>query len=214
MKYRLALFDFDGTVIDSAEGITDSVLYALKKAGIEENDREKLRAFIGPPLFDSFKRFYGVSDADAQKLVDYYREFYGPEGHKRCSVYEGIPGLLSALRANGVITAVASAKPEEFVKRIIVEKDLTDGFDIVKGITFGYNGSDKTGVLLDAIALAGGPPADSVVMIGDRCYDVDAGKRLGVHTIGVLYGFGTREELENSGAEYIAETVADIAGLM
>ena len=214
MKYSLALFDFDGTIIDSAQGIIDSVLYALHKFGIQETDRERLRAFIGPPLFESFRDFYGVSDDVATGLVSAYREFYGPEGHKRCHVYDGIPELLRELRNAGVITAVASAKPEDFVKKIVVEQGISEGFDIVKGNTFTNTDPDKTGILLDAIAMAGDIPKDEIVMIGDRHFDIDAGKALGVHTIGVAYGFGSLEELKACDSEFIAEDVSELRNLL
>ena len=210
MNLKLALFDFDGTIIDSAEGITDSVLYALEKEGIHETDREKIRVFIGPPLFESFKKYYGADDEKALRLVNFYREFYGPTGHKRCSVYEGIPELLQSLKNRGIITAVASAKPENFVKNIVDEKNLSELFDFVKGITLENTSSDKTATLLEAIRLSGVTNPDEIVMIGDRCYDIDAGKKLGVNTVGVLYGFGDREELEASKADFIAEEVSDI----
>jgi|LSQX01.1.fsa_nt_gb phosphoglycolate phosphatase len=210
---KLALFDFDGTIIDSAEGIVDSVLYALSKIGIVETDREKLLSFIGPPLFKSFKKHYNADDDTAHRLVALYREFYAPTGYKRCSVYDGIPELLAKYKDKGIINAVASAKPEIYVKEIIKEKGLDRLFDVAKGISLKYISSDKIPVLQAAIDESGITDKDEIIMIGDRKFDIEAARKLGIKSIGVTYGFGTREELEEAKADIIVDTVEELSGL-
>ena len=117
-KYEIFLFDLDGTITDSALGITNSVMYALKKFGIEETDRTKLYKFIGPPLTESFEKFYGFTKEQSLDGVKYYREYYAVKGIFENSVYEGLAETLESLKNEGYILAVATSKPEEYAKRI------------------------------------------------------------------------------------------------
>ena len=117
MEYNTFLFDLDGTLIDSSEGIINSVIYALKKFGIEETEREKLHAFIGPPLTDSFTKYYGFSEEESWKAVVAYREYYQDKGIFECKLYDGIPDVLKAVKQAGKKALVVTSKPEVYAKQ-------------------------------------------------------------------------------------------------
>ena len=208
MKYYF--FDLDGTLTDPGLGITNSVQKALLAFGIREEKREKLFPFIGPPLVDSFMGYYGFSKEKAQEAVEHYRAYFRGKGIFENEVYEGVPSLLKELKDMGKKVILATSKPEEFALRILEHFDLFSYFDDVCGATMdGVGRSEKTDVLRYALEKTGADPKESY-MIGDRKYDVLAGKELGLSAIGVLYGYGSREELVEAGADDIFETVKEL----
>lgn len=210
-KYAYILFDLDGTLTDSAEGITKSVLHALNKFGIRETDREKLTTFVGPPLTDSFMRYYGVSREDASgPLTEYYREYFSDRGWKENRVYEGIPEALKALKNGGKHLILATSKPEFFARKIMEHFDLTQYFDIIGGSTLDGKLSRKGEVIEYVIRQVGKEHTGEMVMVGDREYDVIGAKEHSLPCIGVLYGYGSREELEAAGADMICGTVEEL----
>ena len=212
--YDICFFDLDGTIIDSSPGITNSVMYALEKIGIEETEREKLYKFIGPPLTASFARFYGFDDEKSWKAVEYYREYYQDTGIFECSVYPGFEKSLKALKTAGKRLFVATSKPEVYARRIIEHFDLDQYFEYVAGMELdGGRGSkaEVIGYLIDTCRMQ---DKKRILMIGDREHDVLGAKQEGLDCMGVLYGFGNREELEKAGAVYIAGTPEDIAGII
>lgn len=212
--YDICFFDLDGTIIDSSPVITNSVMYALEKFGIEETEREKLYKFIGPPLTDSFARFYGFDDEKSWKAVEYYREYYQDTGIFECSVYPGFEKSLKALKAAGKRLFVATSKPEVYARRIIEHFDLDQYFEYVAGMELdGGRGSkaEVIGYLIDTCRMQ---DKKRILMIGDREHDVLGAKQEGLDCMGVLYGFGNREELEKAGAVYVAGTPEDIAGII
>ena len=213
-SYEYLFFDLDGTLTDPAEGITKSVAYALDKFGIHVADRSELYCFIGPTLADSFRDFYGFSDEDAMRAVGYYREYFPEKGIFDNRVYDGIPELLDALRAAGKKLVLATSKPEEFARRIMDKFDLARRFDFMCGATFDGRISKKSEVIEYAIRTAGVTDRSSVLMIGDREHDVLGARAAGVDSLGVLFGYGSREELEEAGATYIAETVEDLGKML
>ena len=208
--YDCFLFDLDGTLTDPGEGITNSVAYALKKWGIEVKDKRELYSFIGPPLSASFKKYYGFSEVDALKSVEYYREYFRERGIFENEVYCGIPALLARLKEEGKTLILATSKPEGFAKQILDHFDLTKFFDFVAGATMDETRNKKADVIAYALKMAGVTDLSRAVMIGDREQDVDGAKQTGMASIGVLYGYGDRAELEGAGATYIAETVENI----
>ena len=208
--YKYLFFDLDGTLTDSSEGITKSVEYALGKFSITVADRRDLFCFIGPPLHDSFMQFYGLSDEDAYKAVEYYREVFRVNGIYENTVYDGIPELLGRLREAGKIPILATSKPEEFSRRILDYFDMAKYFDFIAGATFDSTRITKAQVIRYALDGAGITDKSSVLMIGDRSQDVIGAHEVGIDCLGVLFGFGTRQELEEAGADHIAETVEDI----
>ncbi len=209
MRYESVFFDLDGTITESGPGILKSVQYALEKLGIHETDLSKLRVFIGPPLVYSFKTFYGLSDADARLGTRYYREYYPEKGIFDNSVYEGIPELLEKLKAAGKTVCLATGKPEPYANRIIEHYNLSSYFDLIGGSDFEETRPDKTSVIRYVLEKTG-VPKDKVVMVGDRYHDIDGAKANGIRSIGILYGYGERYELEKAGADLICPSVADL----
>ena len=213
-KYEYLFFDLDGTLTDSAEGITNCVEHALNKFGISVNDKSELRRFVGPPLVPAFMEFYGFSESDAKQAVAYYRERFKDVGIFENRVYDGIPALLASLKSKGYKSVVATSKPEQFATRIIDHFGLADCFLLVAGATFDGKISSKQEVIEHAIRSLKIENFSDILMIGDRHHDVDGAKSLGIDSLGVLYGYGNREELTEAGATYIAESVSDIEDII
>jgi phosphoglycolate phosphatase len=175
--FRYLLFDLDGTLTEPKEGITRSVQYALKAMGIDEPDLDKLVPFIGPPLVDSFMRFYGLTEDQAHQAVEKYRERFEPVGIFENRVIDGIPELLNVLKSQGKILAVASSKPEVYVRKILEKFDLMKYFDCVVGSELNGTHNDKSEVICEVkkrLAIEGREA--EMLMIGDRCYDIDGAK--------------------------------------
>lgn len=210
---KAVLFDFDGTLADSSEGIFKSLIYAFQCDGKPAPDGATLRKFIGPPIYDSFKTLFGYTDGKIDFMIEKYRERYRETGYLETKIYDGIPELLHALRENGIRVATASSKPTVFIEKILKEHGLYEYFDYVGGTQFDNISSDKSVILKNAMD-ALGVTARETVMVGDRLFDIRGAKGVGVPCIAVLYGFGSREEFEKYGAEYIVETPAEIKSLI
>ncbi len=203
-------FDLDGTLTDSADGIINSVIFAVATYGIEETDREALKAFVGPPLLESLMNRYGFSKEEAEEAVARFRVRFSSVGIFENSLYDGIPAVLEQVKARGDRVILATSKPEVFARRILDHFDLTQYFDYICGADLAENKRmEKEEVLRYALETSGADPKDSY-MIGDRKYDMESGKKLGLSTVGVLYGYGSREELDTAGADAICATVADL----
>ncbi len=207
--YNTVLFDLDGTLTNPGRGITNSVAYALNKFGIETEDKKELYKFIGPPLLDSFMKYYGFSEEEAETAIAYYREYFRDTGIFENEVYDGIPELLEEIRNSGRKIILATSKPEEFAKRILVHFGLDKYFDFAAGATMDSSRNKKGDVIAYALKESG-CSSENAVMVGDRLHDILGAKENGLDSIGVLFGYGSREELENAGADYIAGTVKDI----
>ena len=221
MTKRDILFDLDGTITDSSEGITKSVQHALKKLGIEENDQAMLRRFIGPPLDESFEKFYGFDKEKALKAVDYYRERYSDKGIYENVLFDGIADMLEGLKSDGNIIALATCKPEIYVPIILEYFNVDKYFDVAVGSELeGGERRHKNQVIDEVfVRLAAAGLADTgslsetksqSIMIGDRKDDILGAKASGIDSMGVRYGFAEEQELEIAGADYIVETVEDI----
>lgn len=202
-EYKYYLFDFDGTLCDTTEGIFKSVIYSLECFGIPENDMEKLRFFIGPPLFESYKTLYNVSDDDAKWLIAKYRERYKTKAAEESSVYPGVINLLTELKKKGKKIAIASSKPEFFVSEISKHHDIDKYYDFVAAETFANNHSSKKELIERCLRFFDNPPKEDVLMVGDRFYDIDGAIAAGLDSAGAVYGFGTEEELTKAGATHI-----------
>ncbi len=209
--YHTYFFDLDGTITDSSLGITNSVMYALERFGIKESDRTKLYKFIGPPLTVSFREYYGFSEEKALEAVAYYREYYQDKGIFENRVYDGFEEMLKKLKAAGKRLVVATSKPEPYARQIIDYFGLTPYFDYVAGMELDGGRGTKAEVIRYALSACGITDKSGVLMVGDREHDVIGARDAGVDCLGVLYGFGSREELEGAGADYIAETAEEIA---
>lgn len=210
--YHTILFDLDGTLTDSGPGITNSVAYALKKWDITENDINILKKFVGPPLDASFTKYYGFSKEKCVQAIQYYREYYLAKGIYENRVYDGIEGLLKWIRDTGRRAIVATSKPEPSAIHVLEYFHIDSYFDIIAGATMDGSRVEKSDVIRYALDRAGIRDVSGVVMVGDRENDIQGAKVNGLDSIGVLYGYGSREELEAAGAMQIAETVEDLRG--
>lgn len=212
-RYDYCLFDLDGTLTDPGEGITRSVAYALSFFGIEVKDRTALYPFIGPPLVDSFSTFYGFSPEQARQAVGRYREYFSRQGIFENELYPGIKELLEDLKRHGVRILLASSKPELYARKILEHFQLLPFFDFVAAATMDDTRSKKTDVVRYALESCGISP-DRAVMIGDRHHDIEGAKDNALESIGVLWGYGSREELSAAGATLLAESVPQLASLL
>ena len=208
--YQIVLFDLDGTLTDSGLGITNAVAYALEKFGIHEEDHSKLNVFVGPPLKDSFARYYGLSSEECEQGIAYYREYYQDRGLFENEVYPGIPELLKYLKETGRKVILATSKPEFFSSQILKHFHLDQYFDLIAGASMDEKRVEKVEVIHYALEKAGITDVTNAVMVGDREYDILGARENGMDSIGVLYGYGSREELEAAGAGQIAETVEEL----
>ena len=208
--YKYVMFDLDGTLTNSELGITTCVQHALKKFGIEVEDRTLLRPFIGPPLGESFQVFYGLSKEESEQAIVYYRERFSVKGLYENEVYEGVEKTLQMLKDSGKKLIVATSKPEKFTMIILEHFDLLKYFDFVAGATMDGSRGEKADVIRYALEQCGIEDKSEVIMIGDRKFDILGAKENGLKSMGVLYGFGDREELMEAGADYIVESAEDI----
>lgn len=206
-------WDLDGTLTDPYEGITRSVAYALGFFDIEVPDRTVLCPFIGPPLKDSFMRFYGFSPSDADLAIVRYREYFADKGLFENTVYPGIPALLDALKRAGRRHILATSKPGVFAERILDHFGLSPYFSAIAGSDLEGKRVKKEDVLRHALELTKAKPAQSL-MIGDREYDVHGARLVGMDCIGVTYGYGSEQELLDSGAAALADSAEALRRLL
>lgn len=218
---NIVLFDLDGTLTDSVAGITNSLMYALDKFGIRVEDRSELYKLVGPPLLNSFMEYYGFDEEKAKRAATYYREVYDTTGKYENEVYEGIPKTLGDLKKAGNHLLVATSKPEHMAKDILEHFSLSEYFDVIAGSDLEGVRNTKGKVIqyaleqyavLENISVA--DVKENAVMVGDRLHDVHGAKENGIACIGVLYGYGNREELEEAGADFIAEKPENIPVLI
>lgn len=207
-------FDLDGTLTDPAQGITNSFIHALKYFGIEIPSYEKLCSFIGPPLVDTFKTQFGFSDEEAAEGVKKYREYFAVKGLLENTVYPGIPELLATLKQNDKKLVVATSKPEEYSIKIIEHFGLSQYFENVCGSLMDETRSKKDEVIEYAIERNHITDRSKILMIGDRKHDMLGAKKCGIAACGILFGYGSREELQTNGADMIAGTVKDLELLL
>ncbi|HFI0404240.1 TPA: HAD family hydrolase [Streptococcus suis] len=211
--YQTILFDLDGTLTDSGQGILHSVAYALDQMGIDEPDLANLQRFIGPPLYESFSRFYQLNPADTQAAVDAFRVYFKDKGMFENQLYDGILPLLESLKQAGKTLAIATSKPEVFAKQILEYFDIVHYFDVIAGASLDSSRISKTDVISYALAQLDYDP-QTTIMVGDREHDIEGAQANQLVSIGVLYGYGNRQELEEAGASWIIETVPDLQKLL
>ena len=211
---RVILFDLDGTLTDPKEGITKCVQYALKHFGIIENDLDKLEEFIGPPLKEQFMKYCGFDDKRGTECVEKYRERFNDIGIFENILYDGIEKLLKRLKEKGIILAVASSKPTVYVDRILRHFGIIGYFDVVMGSELDGRRTNKADVVRETLYSLNIEDNDTVVMIGDRSHDIIGAKENGICSIGVSYGYGSRSELERSGADYIVDSIVGLSKVL
>ena len=213
MKYKYYLFDLDGTLTDSGIGITNSVMYALEKFGIHVSHREELYPFIGPPLADSFRKYFDFTEEQALQAVEYYREYFRAGGIFENAVYEGVPEMLCELKNRNATIALATSKPYEFTVQILDHFELRRYFDFIGAATMDGHISKKAEVIRHLLDELGGVDKSSVLMVGDRDQDIEGAKANNLQSAGVLWGYGDKEELMNAVADYIVSTPLDIVNI-
>ncbi|WP_102409453.1 HAD family hydrolase [Parabacteroides bouchesdurhonensis] len=214
MDKKYILMDLDGTLTDPFYGITRSIQYALKHCGIVENDLQKLTPFIGPPLVDSFREIYQFSHQQAVEAIGYYREYFVKQGWSENKVYPGMEDFLKQQRALGRQLYVATSKPEELAIKILEHFGLSRYFEYIGGDTMEHTRTDKAEVIRYVLQYAGITQLEKTIMIGDRKFDINGAHQAGIECIGVLYGYGSREELKNAGADILVDSIEELSRIM
>lgn len=212
---RYILMDMDGTICDSARGILNSLKYSLDCIGVKTPDYNTLRAFLGPPIRDSYSKLFNLSGEKLELAVVKYRERYVPTGMFENDLYPGIYDLIKDLKADGRKLILATGKVQDMARDILEHFDLLKYFDFVAGCELDGQRSYKHEIIDYALENLGAlDKKASAVMIGDRYHDIAGAAKAGVASVGVLYGYGTREELEEYGADFIVASVAELRDLL
>jgi len=211
--YTTILFDLDGTLTDPKVGITRSVQYALSKFGLQA-DPEDLVPFIGPPLHESFQKFFSFDREQSMQAVAYYREYYSERGIYENAVYPGITAMLKRLREQGRDLAVATSKPTFFAEQVLKHFKLDGFFTVVAGSNLDGTRTDKTEVIRFALQQLPSPLPGRTVMVGDRKYDVSGARNCGIDAIAVTYGYGSPAELAQASPTYLARSVEELSRLL
>lgn len=206
------LFDFDGTVFDTVEGIAKSVRYALNKVGLDA-ELESLRCFAGPPLADKFMEVYGFDRTAAEQAVRDYRERYRPIGMNECCVFPGIKELLEKLRAAGKTVGIATSKPQELAEELLRRENMLGLFQVICGSLPNGNDSAKWQVVQRAMELCGAAK-ENTILVGDTKYDVAGAHKGGIACVGVRYGYAAEGELEVAGADAIVEDLPELESFL
>jgi len=218
--FQYILFDLDGTLTDPKLGITSSVQYALRALGIEEPSLDKLEPFIGPPLADSFREFYGLDEEQTMTAVAKYRERFNDQGIYENEIYPGTVRMLASLKASGKKLAIASSKPTLYVERILDYFDIRTYFDYIIGSNMDGTRGKKEEVVEEALrqmvpsGMLSAEKKASVAMVGDRKFDIEGAKEHGITSVGVSFGYAPEGELEQAGADFIVDTVEALAELL
>lgn len=215
MPYKNLLFDLDGTLIDPKTGITKAIAYALKffDIVIPESEYDTLTPFIGPPLVESFARYYGFDEDTSKAAVAKYREYYAVTGLFECHVYPGIKAALEQLKASGYALYLATSKPEPFAKTILGHLGLLDCFDRVAGSALDHSRDHKAQVIAWLMEQAQLKPEESL-MVGDRSYDIEGARICGIETVAVTYGYGSPEEFDTWQPAYRVDSAVALAELL
>lgn len=208
--YENVIFDLDGTLTDSQNGIVNSLRFALSRFGIDEADREALVAFIGPPLHESFHKQYGFSYEDAGRAVAHYREYFAEKGIYENELYPGIDTLLEGLSERGAAMMIATTKPGVYAEKIVEHFSIGGYFLTIRGSNLDGTMTEK-GELIGSLVRDHSLRPGKTVMVGDRMHDILGARANGIDSIGVEYGYGSREELQEAGPTHLCRTVDDLA---
>ena len=204
----------DGTLTDSGPGIMHAVRWSLEQMGIAPGDENTLRAFVGPPLEESYRKYFGLSGDDTERAVFLYRKYYNEMGGLyENAVYPGVREMLETLKAAGKHLVIATSKRENTTNRVLEHFDLRRYFEFVAAADLAEENT-KTAVVRYALRACGITDPGRAAMVGDRENDIAAAKAAGIDSVGALYGYGSLEELESAGAAFIAEAPGEIAKLL
>lgn len=210
--YRYVLFDFDGTVFDTLEGITKSVRFAINKVG-RDAPLSELKCFAGPPLLEMFEERFGFTPEEANQAVRDFRERYVPVGVYESRVFPGVKELLRELRAAGIVTGIATSKPQHLAEELLGREEMIGLFDVISGSAPDGRNESKQQVTQRAMGFLGAAPEETV-LVGDTKYDVAGAHKCGIKCIGVGYGYAAEGELEAAGVDYIAADVDEIKNIV
>jgi phosphoglycolate phosphatase len=212
MKYDLFLFDLDGTLTDPQIGMKNSIMYALNALGVTTEITD-FNAFIGPPLRDNFREFFGFEGELNELAVTKYREYFGDKGLFENEIYPGIIETLELLKQNGVTIAMATSKVTEYAERIAARFEFARYFDFICGSEFNGERSAKNEII-SCVLQRFNRTSCGAVMVGDRKHDIIGAKKIGADSIGVTWGFGSLAELENAGATHIVNSPRELLKFM
>ena len=212
-NYTTVAFDLDGTLTDPEAGLTSGFAYALSKMGIAFEDKKSLRRFIGPPLKAELMAVYGLDDSRGEECIRLFREYFSVYGWWDNRLYEGVPEMLEELKLRGKRLILATSKPEIFAKKILRLFDIDKYFDFVGAATLDHTRVEKSEVLSYALDSVGAD-REASVLVGDRSFDAEGARACDIDSLGVLYGHGSREEIEESAFTYLAERVSDILEIL
>jgi len=212
--FKYILFDLDGTLINSEAGVLRCIKLALKEINQEDAPYSTLRKMIGPPFRQSMKEFFGVEGQEIENLIKKYRTQYDIDGWCDCKVYDGVMDMLKKLKESGKTIALATSKPERFTQKIMDHFGFLPYFDFI-GASLGDGTRDRKSKVISHVFLSLGiKDIDKAVMVGDTKYDIYGAKEAGIKSVGILWGFGDRAELEEAGADYIANNPLDVLKLL
>lgn len=214
MKKEYIFFDFDGTLVDTSSGIFHSLNYMFEKMNCKILNESEMRKYIGPPLDWSFMTYNNMSESEAALATKLFRDDYQANGVFMHKIYDSVEEMLKSLKKKGKVIALATSKPEAHAEKIMKSYNIYEYFDVVSGATFDGSRSCKKDVLQYAVDKIGLKDLGSCVLVGDTKNDVVGAKEVGMDCIGVLYGFGAKEELEAAGTIATAATPMDVADLI
>lgn len=212
MSWQHIFFDLDGTITDSAPGITNSIMYARRKWGLPVGPRADYLKFIGPPMPQSYEEFWGFSHEDAVRFLADYREYFGEKGLFENEVYSGMTELLKALKAAGKHLYIATTKPTGFSRQIAERFGFALYFDMISGSSMTEDNT-KYDVIRNARDACRVDMTDAV-MVGDKSHDVEGAHQHGIPCIGVTWGFGGVRELREAGADHIVDSAEELQALL
>lgn len=211
-KYKSLLFDLDGTITDSSEGIINSIIYALEKMDVTITDKNVLKKFVGPPLMDSYKKYFAFTQKEAELGLKLFREYFAEKGIYENRLFEGMDKLLSDLSTNGYELILATSKPDVFAKQILKHFDIYKYFSHISACPMDEANTTKLDVIKAALEMTSVKNKEEILMIGDTSFDVNGARICGIDSVGVLYGTDTSEELKN--ATYLAKDVEEIRSIL
>jgi phosphoglycolate phosphatase len=214
-NFDYVIFDFDGTVADTGEGILKSLQYSFNAMGDEEPDLEDLKKFIGPPVFYSYTHFYGISEDKVDDYVRKYRERYREKGIYESRVYDGLKELIISLKEKNIKVGIASSKPENLIYSVADYLEITNLFDAIVGVkSDNSKHSTKAGLIAQAMTDLGATDKNKVLMVGDRLFDIDGAHEAGIKCCGALWGYGDEEEFRAHNADFIAKAPENILSII
>lgn len=212
-SYSSVFLDFDGTILESGEGVINAVKYMFSRMDMQENDEKRIIAFIGPPVLHHLAKAYDMHGEEAARAYAFFREYYLSKGAYESQLYDGILDALRQIRKSGKTIYIATCKGEVMVKEMIKRLDLLSYFDDIFGAWHDKGVYDKAQVLGYALERLGGLDGRAI-MVGDRNHDIEGGKAVGLDTAGVLYGYGSRDELLCAGSDYLLDSISDLSDML